>query len=143
VTQLHSRYSSLGIPSSLDTQLRWLRISLFSSSTYELFTPTIAAHILRMFDILKEKTMPAAILAFPAQTSCPVCHRPCCEDELAECYDCGGKMCGLCSTCKCDVLADLVIQRMSEIRDDRQWFVARLWSRASGALCEWIARRSA
>lgn len=35
--------------------------------------------------------MSATILSFPVQTQCPCCGRPCGEDELSACYECGGK----------------------------------------------------
>jgi hypothetical protein len=54
--------------------------------------------------------MSATVLSFPVQTRCPCCGRPCGEDELSACYQCGGKFCGSAKTdcksiCDCDRLA--------------------------------------
>jgi hypothetical protein len=49
-----------------------------------------------------------AVIAFPAQTACPVCKRPCGEDELSSCYTCHDKFCQHCSECSCDRLAAMV-----------------------------------
>lgn len=49
--------------------------------------------------------MPAYVIAFPVQVSCPVCHKPCSNEDLSECYTCSGKMCRHCSECECDRLA--------------------------------------
>src|ERR1700737_3114730 len=50
----------------------------------------------------------ATIVAFPAQTACPVCKRSCGEDELSYCYPCHDQFCDQCSECSCDRLAVMV-----------------------------------
>jgi hypothetical protein len=54
--------------------------------------------------------MATNVLSFPTQTTCPCCGRACGEEDLSECYTCGGKFCGSTksdcrSICECDRLA--------------------------------------
>jgi hypothetical protein len=49
--------------------------------------------------------MTTNVISFPVQVSCPVCKRPCSDDDLSECYACGDKFCQYCSECSCDRLA--------------------------------------
>jgi len=61
--------------------------------------------------------MSATVLSFPARTTCPCCGRACGEDELSECYTCGGKFCGSAnrnckSLCECDRLAAEFAERL-------------------------------
>jgi len=59
----------------------------------------------------------AAILSFPAQTTCSSCGRVVGPDELSECYRCHKTFCGkvgCASTCDCDRLADWLIEKMAD-----------------------------
>lgn len=70
--------------------------------------------------------MSAQLLAFPVQTSCPICKRPCGPDELAECSDCGDKFCGLCAWCSCDELAKDLAERMARLKPPS--VLQRMWA---------------
>ena len=69
--------------------------------------------------------MAATILEFPVQTQCDSCKRPCGEDELAECYECGTKMCGQCHICKCDLFAADLLARINELKPPS--LLRRIW----------------
>jgi hypothetical protein len=55
--------------------------------------------------------MQATVIAFPVQTACETCQRPCGPDQLNTCNTCGQKMCGKCDRCRCDVLAAELLER--------------------------------
>lgn len=45
----------------------------------------------------------SVVIAFPALSTCPTCHRPCAESELSGCVHCDVKYCRFDKwTCKCD-----------------------------------------
>lgn len=55
--------------------------------------------------------MAAKVIAFPVQTACDTCGRPCGPDQLSTCLTCGDKMCGNCDKCRCDRLAADLFER--------------------------------
>jgi hypothetical protein len=63
----------------------------------------------------------AVVLQFPVKASCPCCSRTCNDEDLSECYTCGGKFCGSAksncqSLCECDRLAADFAERLSMMK---------------------------
>lgn len=69
--------------------------------------------------------MSSGALMFPAPVSCPNCERPCGEDQLGGCFDCGAKFCHRCdSKCACDALVERVSERMAKKVCKIRWIKA-------------------
>lgn len=91
--------------------------------------------------------MSAAVLNFPAQTTCPCCGRPCGEDELSECYTCGGKFCGSAqsdckSLCEFDRLAADLAERLRMMKPGLLTRLCRAFTPSSHRAAAGTAARS-
>lgn len=61
----------------------------------------------------------------PIHGACPVCKRPCSDEDLSECNRCGDKMCRRCSWCSCDAAAlDLLDRAVRRLLTPRWWRLA-------------------